>query len=169
MPEPSPASSASANSGPADPALTPEQAARRHWMAVLARADAASLRAALDAHAGVPAWTRLRGPESGMTMLRARQGGGGSPFNLGEAAICRCTIRLATGRLGHAYVLGRDGAHAELAAVFDALLQEADHAAPLQAAVIAPLAAAQAAQRAATARRAAATRVEFFTMASMRT
>ena len=52
--------------------------------------------------------------------------------------------------------------------MFDALLQEPGHGPALSRAVIAPLAETQAEAREGTARRAAATRVEFFTMASMR-
>ncbi|MGH6917033.1 MAG: phosphonate C-P lyase system protein PhnG, partial [Geminicoccaceae bacterium] len=47
---------------------------------------------------------------------------------------------------------------------FDALLQAPDRRAALLERVVAPLAAAQAEARAAQARKAAATRVEFFTM-----
>ena len=47
------------------------------------------------------------------------------------------------GLVGHAYVAGRDERQAELAALVDALMQDPDRAAPLEAAVIAPLEAAQ--------------------------
>ena len=67
------------------------------------------------------------------------------------------------------YVAGRDERQAELAAVVDALMQDPDRAAPLEAAVIAPLEAAQQAGQAARAARAEATRVQFFAMQTMRT
>ena len=54
---------------------------------------------------------------------------------------------------------------AELAAAFDALLQMPAHADTLRAALIAPLAAAQAEARARNWHDAARTRVEFFTLA----
>ena len=57
---------------------------------------------------------------------------------------------------------------AELAAVLDAALQDPGRQAELLDAVIAPLAEAEADARAAEARKAAATRVQFFTMANMR-
>ena len=58
---------------------------------------------------------------------------------------------------------GRDKAHAERAALVDALMQ-GPKAEALRAAVIAPLAEAEAAARRERAAKAAATKVEFFTM-----
>jgi len=137
-------------------------------MSVLARAPAAALAHCLAQVPPLPPHTRLRGPETGLVMLRGRAGGGGAPFNLGEMTVTRCTVR-AGGHIGHAYVAGRDAAKTELAARLDAALQDPALHAAVQAAVIAPLAAGEAARRAADAARAAATRVEFFTMATMRT
>ena len=51
---------------------------RRRWMAVLARATANELATAADGR--LPAFTRLRGPEIGLVMLRGRAGGTGAPF-----------------------------------------------------------------------------------------
>ena len=142
----------------------PATARRQHWMSVLARAPAAEIAALAGP---LPAWTRLRGPEAGLVMLRGRAGGTGSPFNLGEATVTRCTVQ-AGGNVGHAYCLGRDLRQAELAAALDALLQDPGHGPALEARVVAPLAQAQAERRALLARRAAATQVQFFTLATMR-
>jgi len=139
---------------------------RQHWMSVLARAPAEAIEAALTRDGPLPPWTRVRGPETGLVMVRGRAGGSGSPFNLGEMTVTRCTVRIASGTAGHAYVAGRDERQAELAAVADALLQDAD--ARLSETVITPLAETQAAQRHARAEKAAATRVEFFAMRTMR-
>ena len=136
-------------------------------MAVLARADAAEL---AEASAGLlPAYTVLRGPEAGLIMLRGRAGGNGAPFNLGEATVARCTVRSEAGYVGHGYCLGRELRAVELAAAIDAGLQDPAREAALRSNVIAPLAAAQDAARSLVARRAAATQVQFFTMATMRT
>ncbi len=140
---------------------------RRRWMAVLARASSAELRAHMADAPALPGHTRLRGPEIGLVMLRGRMGGDGAPFNLNEATATRCTVEMY-GRMGHATVLGRDTAQAELAAALDAALQSDTLRPALLAGVIEPLAAAQAEARARTARRAEATRVQFFTMATMR-
>lgn len=135
-------------------------------MAVLARATADELSLAVDGR--LPAFTRLRGPEVGLIMLRGRAGGTGAPFNLGEATVARCTVRTAAGWVGHAYCLGRDLRQAELAAALDAALQDPAHTLELDAAIIQPLAAQQAARRETLARQAAATQVQFFTLATMR-
>lgn len=142
---------------------------RQGWMAVLARASAAEMRACLDGGEPLPAHVRLRGPEFGLVMVRGRAGGSGMAFNLGEMTVTRCTVRAETGEVGHATITGRDMAKAELAARLDAALQDSGCYPDMQARVIAPLRAAQAARREATARRAAATQVRFFTMATMRT
>jgi alpha-D-ribose 1-methylphosphonate 5-triphosphate synthase subunit PhnG len=137
---------------------------RRAWMAVLARAGADDIAALLPP---LPAHERLRAPETGLVMVRGRAGGDGAPFNLGEMTVTRCAVRLGAA-VGHAYVAGRDKRQAELAALADAALQDPALHAALMRDVIAPLAARQQAARDAEARRAAATRVEFFTMATMR-
>ena len=74
-------------------ALPPEQphAARRRWMAVLARADVAQ--PPCERLGELPAYRVLRGPEAGLVMVSGRTGGGGAPFNLGEMTATRCTVR----------------------------------------------------------------------------
>lgn len=149
-------------------ALPPEQphAARQRWMSVLARADADELGVRLGA---LPSYRVLRGPEAGLVMVRGRAGGGGAPFNLGEMTATRCTVRTDAGFVGHAYVAGRNERRAELAALADALLQDPLQQAALLEQVIEPLAATQQARRDAVAAKAAATRVQFFAMRTMRT
>ena len=136
-------------------------------MAILARASEAELRAHLADAPALPPHTRLRGPEIGLVMLRGRMGGDGAPFNLTEATATRCTVGMAS-RMGHATVLGRDTAQAELAAAIDAALQTPEWHDALMTRVIEPLAQAQQEARARNARRAEATRVQFFTLATMR-
>ncbi|MBE9604931.1 phosphonate C-P lyase system protein PhnG [Acetobacteraceae bacterium H6797] len=147
---------------------TPEIAARQRWMAVLARASAAAIEARLADAPALPAHARLRGPETGLAMLRGRAGGDGSPFNLGEMTVTRCAVRLEGGLVGHAYIAGRDQKQAELAALLDAALQDEARRPALMRAVIEPLAAEQAEAAETARRKAAATRVNFLTMATMR-
>ena len=97
-------------------------------------------------------------------MVRARAGGTGLRFNVGETTVTRCAVQLVDGPVGHAWVRGRDARHAERAAVLDALLQDGGRRAELEAGVIEPLARAREARRRAATVRAAATRVDFFTM-----
>jgi alpha-D-ribose 1-methylphosphonate 5-triphosphate synthase subunit PhnG len=138
-------------------------------MAVLARAEAKRLRALLEDCGGLPGYGVLRGPEGGMAMVRGRAGGGGAAFNLGEMTVTRCSVRTETGFVGHAYVAGRDEDRALLAALGDALMQDPDRAEDVERCVIAPLAREQLERQAERAEKAAATRVQFFAMQTMRT
>ena len=142
-------------------------AARHHWMATLARASAEDLAARLATLPPFPEPETLRAPETGLVMVRGRAGGDGEAFNLGEMTVTRCALRLGA-HIGHAYIAGRDHAKARLAALLDAALQNSALHQTCMQAVVEPLAAAQQAARAAEARKAAATRVDFFTMATMR-
>src|ERR1700733_2729936 len=142
--------------------------ARRRWMAVLARAKADRIAALLADCGDLPTHTIIRGPEGGLVMVRGRAGGGGSAFNLGEMTVTRCTVRTKTGFVGHAYVAGREERRAELAALVDALMQDQDRSANIETNVIAPLEQQQTEHRAGRASKAAATRVQFFAMQTMR-
>jgi len=151
-------------------ASSPEpNAERRQWMAVLARASGEAIAARLATCAPLPVYTKLRGPEAGLVMVRGRVGGGGGAFNLGEMTVTRCTVRTESGLIGHAYVAGRNARQAELAALVDAMLQDPDAAPALQADVIGPLASVQHKRRNDIAAKAAATQVQFFAMQNMRT
>ena len=141
---------------------------RRRWMSVLARGSADAIASGLAACGTLPAHSIIRGPEGGLVMVRGRIGGGGGPFNLGEMTVTRCTVRIASGPVGHAYVAGRDTRQAELAALGDALMQDPDWAALVDRHVIAPLAAAQEDARSERAAKAAGTKVRFFAMQTTR-
>ena len=136
---------------------------RKAWMGLLARAPEGRVAALLDAEISRPAFTWLRAPEIGSTMVRARAGATGAPFNLGEMTITRCALTLETGEVGHSYIQGRRKADAEAAALVDALMQTT-MASRLREKVLEPLEAGMAAVKAARAAKAAATKVEFFTM-----
>lgn len=139
--------------------------ARKRWVSVLAKARPAELEEAWDAMAARPGYRFLRRPETGLVMVRGRIGGTGKPFNFGEITVTRCSVHLDTGPIGHAMVAGRSTRHAELAAVFDALMQENERCAAYEMSLIAPLALRQQSRREDAARKTAATRVEFFTLA----
>jgi alpha-D-ribose 1-methylphosphonate 5-triphosphate synthase subunit PhnG len=139
-------------------------AARQRWMGVLARADTERLERLWREHGGDTRLEPVRPPEIGLVMARGRAGGTGERFNLGEMTVTRAAVRTPDGTIGHAYVKGRAKRHAELAASFDALLQDEARRAALLAAVIEPLAEAEAERRHALAAKAAATKVDFFTM-----
>lgn len=143
--------------------LSGEDPARKGWMSLMARAPEGRVVALLDATLPRPAFTWLRPPEIGTVMVRGRMGGTGAPFNLGEMTVTRCALRLASGEVGHAYVQGRRKADAEAAALVDALMQT-EGAAALRAAVLDPLRAERATRTETRAAKAAATKVDFFTM-----
>lgn len=140
------------------------EAARKSAMAALALAPADMLKRVwaeagfdVEAHA-------VRGPETGLVTVRGRIGGGGAPFNFGEATVTRATVKLATGEVGHAYALGRDKEKARLSAIADALWQDPARRADVEAKVVAPLRAGLAASDERRRAETAATKVDFFTM-----
>lgn len=137
-------------------------------MSVLAHApDAAFARVAAPALAA-HRFDTLRAPEIGLAMVRARADATGNAFNLGEATIVRCALRYrgpdAVDTVGLGYRVGRDAGRVRRMAALDALLQHPSHQADLLRSVIEPLAAAIEAEHLQAQRRAAATRVQFFTM-----
>lgn len=140
-------------------ALPDQFSDRKAWMSVLAKAPPARLAALLP---DLPEVVFLRSPEVGSVMVRGRMGGTGAPFNLGEMTVTRCSLRL-NGTAGHAWVKGRDKDHAIRAAIVDALMQT-DQADETRSRIIAPLVAEAKANSSGRAARAAATKVEFFTM-----
>jgi len=137
--------------------------ARRGWMSLLAKAPEDRLMALWAAYGDSPAFDWLRQPETGAVMVRGRMGGTGAPFNLGEMTVTRCSLALADGTVGHGYVQGRGRERAQAAALIDALMQTAA-AGALRQAVLDPLAEAMAEAREARAAKAAATKVDFFTL-----
>ena len=136
---------------------------RKDWMGLLARAPADLLDRLWRGVNMAPAFRWLRAPEVGGVMVQGRAGGTGAPFNLGEMTVTRCALVLEGGAVGHAYVQGRDKRQAEQAALVDALMQgpEAGH---LRTAVLEPLLAEEQALAGLRAAKAAATKVEFFTL-----
>ena len=97
-------------------------------------------------------------------MVRGRAGSDGGAFNLGEMTVTRCVVRLGTGETGVGYVAGRNKQHAHAAAVIDAMLQSSDLFDQVRSAVIAPLEAERVEHKHTAALKAAATKVDFFTM-----
>ena len=139
-------------------------AARKAAMAAFAQASGAVLRQLADAAGLALDAEVLRGPETGLVTIRGRIGGGGAPFNTGEATVTRATVRLPSGEVGHAYALGRDKEKVRLAAILDATWCAEGTRAAVEEKIVAPLvrmaAEADAKRRAET----AATKVDFFTM-----
>lgn len=137
--------------------------ARKGWMSLLAKASGAELMALWTATGRGPDFDWLRVPEVGGVMVRGRAGGTGAAFNLGEMTVTRCALRLEDGSVGHAVVQGRDREKARIAALVDALMQGAE-ADALREEILTPLQASATARAGHRAARAAATKVDFFTM-----
>lgn len=140
---------------------TAEKTPRQRWMAILARASRAEIAELLGPD--VPRHDMLKAPETGTVMIEGRAGGAGRRFNLGEATMTRCVVRLDDGAMGFSYALGRDARKARLAAILDARLQAQAPDGALHRAIDA-LADRQSAARDLASRKAAATKVDFFTL-----
>ncbi len=141
-----------------------EEAERKAAMATLAAAPAQML-ADLWAAAELPEDAQpVRGPETGLVTIRGRIGGGGAPFNVGEATVTRATVKLPTGEIGHAYALGRDREKARLSAIADALWQNATRRELVESRLLEPLRAMLADADIRRREQTAATKVDFFTM-----
>jgi len=136
---------------------------RKRWISACARTDCRHLEMLADGLGLDPAaFDMLRPAENGLVMVRCRAGGTGQKFNAGEMTVTRCSVRSATGHVGHGYVAGRDRTHAELAARLDAHFQAMnDDQAVLIVAELEERIAEQANRRQ---QKSAPTRVEFFTM-----
>lgn len=111
-----------------------------------------------------PDWHRLKPPETGMVMVRGRTGGDGAPFNLGEITVTRCVVQIAGGAIGVGYVAGRNAEHAELIAVIDGMAQDPHAYQAVGDGIIEPLALLESRIEAVASRKAASSKVEFFTL-----
>ncbi|MBO6899433.1 MAG: phosphonate C-P lyase system protein PhnG [Shimia sp.] len=136
---------------------------RRAWMSLLAKAPADRLTALWYSYGASPSFHWLRAPEIGASMVRGRLGGTGAPFNFGEMTLTRCALQLESGEVGHGYVQGRDKDKAQIAALVDALMQGPE-ASEVTSTILKPLELEMTAAKTVRAEKAAATKVDFFTM-----
>lgn len=143
--------------------MSDPNAARKGWLSLLAKSPAADVAKLWAAMKIDPIHTVLRAPEIGGVMVRGRAGAIGAAFNLGEMTVTRASVRLTDGTVGHGYVQGRDKDHALFAALADALMQT-DAASIVEAGLLVPLSAQTNARKTVRAAKAAATKVDFFTI-----
>ena len=139
-------------------------AARKRAMALLARALAPEM-----AEPIARLWPRhaardLKPVETGLVMLRGRIGGDGAPFNVGEATVTRAIVELPERRTRLRAHPRPRRERARLAAIVDALWQRPEARADIEEAILAPIAARVAAEKAKSRAETAATRVDFFTL-----
>jgi len=137
---------------------------RARRAAIIAQASGDQLKQSWNELTLDPAFEHIRAPEIGLVALKGRIGGGGAAFPFSDATATRTSVRLESGHVGHAIVLGRDKARATIAAVVDALCQSDDIAAEIDESLIDPLSKAIAANDLTLASKAEATRVDFFTL-----
>jgi alpha-D-ribose 1-methylphosphonate 5-triphosphate synthase subunit PhnG len=148
-----------------EPGSNPEMAARQRRLRLLARAERNFLEACWTRLPSVPVWRKLKPPETGLAMVRARAGGSGQPFNFGEMTLSRCVVALEPdGVIGVGYVQGRDQRKAELVALFDALSQRPESLPMIEQDVILPVERQLAEIAQIRREKVAATKVDFFTM-----
>jgi alpha-D-ribose 1-methylphosphonate 5-triphosphate synthase subunit PhnG len=136
---------------------------RQSWMRLLALSSWSDLKQ-FAGHFALVTCEIIRPPETGLVMLRGRTGGTGSAFNMGEATVTRCAVRSAKGHEGHAYVMGRSHEHAKIAAICDAIMQDDNYRPKVESLVLQPLRKIIDERRKLAAQKAAATKVDFFTL-----
>jgi len=153
---------------PEDAATPAAQASRQAWLALMAGADDNTLARIADPLVRDQHWTWLRQPERGLVMLRGRMGNTGNRFNVGEATVTRCALRVDGHEeaLGIGYVMGRNTSRATTVAVLDALMQSPRFPQADRARLLADLADASRQRRQQRAARSDATRVHFHTLQS---
>ena len=145
--------------------LDAAQQRRQRWLSVLAKAPADRLEALWRDLGPTPSYSVLRQPEIGLVMVQGRISGSGAPFAAGEMTVTRAAVRLPTGQLGIGYVGGRHPHQAEIVAALDAMGQMPEWQQTIEDRIVAPLAAEADARHRLRASKAAATRVDFFTVA----
>lgn len=136
---------------------------RRRWMGDLALAGADLLQDCWSHLEPRPDVRVLKGPRTGLTMLRARAGNTGARFNLGEMSVTTCAVSVNE-VLGQAWVAGICPEHARLAAIFDSLLQQPAYTQTLTRDLLAPLRRNRSAELAARRAQSTPTQVDFFTL-----
>ena len=137
---------------------------RKNWLSILAKAKTKDLDECWRKVKNLPDYKLLRAPEIGGVMVQGRLGATGDPFNLGEMTVTRCSVQLETGEIGHGYIQGREKEAAKKVAVLDAIMQGTRRH-EVESLVIVPLTRLYHQEKEASSKKAAATKVEFFTMA----
>ncbi len=141
--------------------LPDEDLQRKNWLSVLAKAEETQLAEALDRLDQQSGFRWLRRGETGAVMVGGRMAGTGTAFNMGEMTVSRAAVQLDNGIVGMGYAAGRVPRKAETIARIDAQLQRNPAVAEE---ILAPLVRAQKGQKEESGRKAAATKVDFFTL-----
>lgn len=137
---------------------------RQCWISVLAKVPTDALLELSDSVVSDMQFEVIREPEIGLAQVRARMGGKGDAFNMGDITVTRCVVRSQGDSLGFSYVAGRNKPHALRAAQLDAMLQLSDFYQYLTDSVIEPLKQQISQSQQAKQQATAATKVDFFTL-----
>ncbi len=143
-------------------------AVRQRAHGLIAKSPHEMVRDLFDRIENLPNIKQVRPTDTGLIMVRGKVGGDGARFNLGELPLTRAALRIDGGQVGIGYVAGRNSDHAELAALADAMVQSETWGGVLEEKVLVPLADAVRDKKTENGRKAAATKVDFFTMVRTR-
>lgn len=137
---------------------------RQQLLAVLSKCSSKDIKALWQPLNLTPNYQLLKSPEIGMVMVKAKTGGNGSPFNMGEMTVTRTVLRLDSNQMGYGYIAGRDKDKSLLIAMIDACYQVADWQSEINQKVLEPLQAQHNQAYQAHAQQVEKTKVNFFTM-----
>jgi alpha-D-ribose 1-methylphosphonate 5-triphosphate synthase subunit PhnG len=96
---------------------------RKSLLALLAKSNSNSINECWKNLNISPEFMFLKKPEIGMVMVRAKAGGDGEDFNMGEMTVTRCIVQLDSKQVGYGYTAGRDKEKSKLIALVDACFQ----------------------------------------------
>ena len=137
---------------------------RQDWIRLLANAQAEDLESVHSHLERDISYNYIVKPETGLLMVQARADGSHSRFHLGEVSVTKCVLEVENQYLGYGMVTGSNTRHAELAALFDGLLQHPDFHDNLRGPLLDILSSKQHQADRRIQKDAADTRVEFFTL-----
>jgi len=136
---------------------------RANWLGLMAKSPAKVMDKCWQKADLSPEFEVIRSPEIGSVMVRGRMGGTGDAFNLGEMTVTRASVKLSCGTVGHGYIMGRSKKMATRVALCDALLQTGDKQ-KIKDNIIQPLLLFKKENDQRISAKAAATKVDFFTL-----
>jgi alpha-D-ribose 1-methylphosphonate 5-triphosphate synthase subunit PhnG len=137
---------------------------RETWIGLLGSADCTDLESAVEKFNPAAAYDYIVKPETGMLMVQAKADGSNARFNLGEITVSKCILKVNGQYLGAGWTMGSDLRHAELAALFDGLLQDPEYHQAINETLIPLLREKQKARNDRLLKDAADTKVDFFTL-----
>ena len=136
---------------------------RKAWLSLMATCDKERISSLWqDSQINVD-FGLIRDAEVGAVMVKARQGCTGDAFHFSEMSLTRCSVRLASGEIGHGYHQGRSKQAAKIVALCDALAQTEAYS-EIEKKIFNPLNEARQKRRETLRKKAAATKVDFFTL-----